>query len=325
MMIIFLNKLNDYWHKKINGLKDEFPEVEFLSARVEEKKDEYLPLASGIVASKLTVSDLDKASSLKILFVPFVGVNFFPLEELKKRNLMVANSHGNSKIVAERAIALALSLLGRIVEYHNDLKRGYWHRGEGRKGQWISIQGKNCGILGVGHVGRYLAKLLNVFDCRVVGFKKHLSEGTPTYVDEITNNLLEVIDKSDIIFVCLPKTKETEGIIDEEVLSRMNGKYLINVSRARIIKEEALYRALKDGNLLGAGLDVWYKYPKGKEEKFYPSDYPFPELPNVVITPHNAGNTEKARQLNIDATIENIKTYLKTGKPINSVNLELMY
>lgn len=324
-MIIFLNKLNDYWDKKIDELKEEFPDVKFIPAREDEGRDKYLPLASGIVASKLTTEDLNKASSLKILFIPFTGINFFPTEELKNRNIMVSNSHGNSRVVAERAVALALALLGRIVEFHNDLKQGYWHRGEGASGQWTSIQGRPCGILGVGHVGRHIAKLLKTFDCRVVGFKKHRVEEPPQYVDEITNDLLEAIDKSEVIFICLPETKETEGIIDKEILSRMRGKYLVNVGRARIVKEEALYRALKEGVLSGAGLDVWYKYPKGKEESTYPSNYPFHELPNVVITPHNAGNNKEARELNIDGTIENIQTYLKTGKPLNLVNLDLVY
>jgi len=324
-MIIFLNKLNDYWNEKIEGLREKFPDVRFIPVRDENNKEKYLAKASGIVASKITVEEINKAVNAKILFVPFTGVNFFPLKELKRENFIVANAHGSSKFVAERALTLALTLLGRIIEYHNDLSRGYWHMYEGMSGQWTSIHDMVCGILGVGHVGRNLAKLLKAFNCTVIGFKKHKIKKNIKYIDEITNNLNEVIDKSDIVFICLPETYETKGIIDNEILSKMKGKYLINVGRGSIIKEEALYNNLINNTLSGAGFDVWYNYPKGKKEKLHPSNYPIYKLRNVVITPHNAGNTYKARKLNIDETIKNIVSYLKKGKPVTEVNLKVGY
>jgi len=89
--------------------------------------------------------------------------------------------------------------------------------------------------------------------------------------------------------------------------------------------EKGLYRALKDGILKGAGIDVWYSYPKEGEDNRIPSKYPIHELPNVVLSPHVAGFTSQAATLNIEQTIENIRAYLKTGRPVFEVDAEVMY
>ena len=110
-----------------------------------------------------------------------------------------------------------------------------------------------------------------------------------------------------------------------EVLAGLKGKFLVNVGRGGIVDEEGLYRALKNGILKGAGIDVWYGYPKKGEDQRNPSKYPIHELPNVVLSPHVAGFTPRAATLNIEQTIDNIRAYLKTGKPIFEVDTDLMY
>jgi phosphoglycerate dehydrogenase-like enzyme len=134
----------------------------------------------------------------------------------------------------------------------------------------------------------------------------------------------KVIDKSDIIYVCLPLTQETVGIIDEKKLSRMKDKYLINVGRGVIIDEKALFDALSKKILRGAGIDVWYNYPKSKEIN-QPSRYPFHTLPNVVLSPHVAGFTSYAVAENVIETIANIKNFLRKGNPKTTISIDDRY
>ena len=105
----------------------------------------------------------------------------------------------------------------------------------------------------------------------------------------------------------------------------MKNKFLISVGRALIIDEYALYRALKEGILAGAAIDVWYNYPKSKDEVSLPSVYPIHTFKNVVISPHVGGFTVEGQTSMIDETIENIKSYLTVGAPLSKVDLDLEY
>jgi phosphoglycerate dehydrogenase-like enzyme len=95
--------------------------------------------------------------------------------------------------------------------------------------------------------------------------------------------------------------------------------------RGEIVDEEGLYRSLKEGILKGVGIDVWYAYPREGDMEAHPSRFPIHELPNVVLSPHIAGFTPQAAELNIEQSIENIRSYLRTGSPLFEVGLELMY
>ncbi len=327
MEVVFLNRLSEHWEPGLSELENEFPGVTFTKDSSPEHRAKNLKTADAVVTGKITEEEIKNAPNLKIIFVPFTGLNGFPLQLLKKRNVLISNTHANARFVAEKAVALILALLGRVIEYHNGLKQGNWFRSFDYSDVWQSIQGKTCGILGYGNIGKNISKLLKAFDCRIIGFKKNIHKNIQMeYVDELTNNLREVIDKSNIVFVCLPLNKETKGLLSEKILSTMKGKYLVNIARGEIIDEDALYNALKDGTLAGAALDVWYKYPaKNQTEPVFPANKPIYELPNVVISPHKASNTKEAIQSMIDDTIENIRLYLSTGKPKNPVEKESMY
>lgn len=314
MEILFLNTLNDYWRKKNAELEKEFPEIRFVKNNNPEDRKECLKSADAVVAGRLSEEDIENALNLKVLFVPFTGLDNFATNKLREREILISNTHANASVVAEHAIALTFALLGRIVEFHNDLWKGYWHMSIEDGDMWTSIQGKTCGILGLGHIGFCLAKFLKAFDCKVIGFKKHLPEKNPENVDEVTVSLNNAIGKSEIVFICLPLNTETEGMINAEVLNNMKGKYLINIGRGKIVDEEALYNALKNGILAGAALDVWYNYPgKTKKEPVFPSKFPFHELPNLVLSPHKASHTTDAIRAMIDDTVDNVRNYLLSG------------
>jgi phosphoglycerate dehydrogenase-like enzyme len=259
--------------------------------------------------------EIEQAGNLKVIFIPFTGLNTFPVEIIKKKNIIISNTHANAPYVAERAVTLALSLLGRVVEFHNDLKLGKWNRSIEDNDMWTTLQNKTCGIIGYGNIGINIAKFLKAFKCNVIGFKKHTDNFKDDIADEITGDLSYVLNKSDIIFVCLPSANETKGLLGVELLMKMKGKYLINSGRSDTVDEEGLYNSLTSGVLAGAALDVWYNYPGKKVEPVFPANKPFWELPNVILSPHKSSHTTQAVKAMIDDTIENIRSYIITGIP----------
>ncbi len=328
LKIIFTNLLTEGWLLEVESLKREFPKIEFITFKDIDHPRRLLETADAVVGGHFSDEEIEKAKNLKVIFVPWTGVNMLPWKVIKKKNILVTNTHANSKSVAERAVALALALTGRIVEYHNDLSKGIWHGfpvGMPKSDFWTSIHGKTCAIVGLGNIGNHVARMLKAFDCHIVGFKKHPVESLPENVDEVTTDLSVAISKDQIIFVTIPLTDETKNMFDSDVFSKMKDKFLINVSRGEIVNEEALYTSLKNGILAGAAIDTWYVYPDGKDNSVLPSKHPIHTFKNVVLSPHVAGVTEENFQKMIKDTSKNVRSYLKTGKVIDKVNSDLMY
>jgi phosphoglycerate dehydrogenase-like enzyme len=328
MKIIFMNRLEESWIKKVEMLRDEFSNVEFVVPSNLEEARVSLKIADCVVGDRFSPEEILNAKNLKVIFVPWTGVNGLPWAEIKKRNIIVSNNHANAEVVAERALALTLALMGRIVEYHNDLSKGIWHGfsgGDGESAFWKSLRGKNCGLVGTGSIGREIAKLLKAFDCKTIGFKKQKSHEKIDFIDEITFDLDNLVSKSEVIFIALPLTPQTKGIINHDIISKMKGKFIVNISRGDIIDEKALYDGIKDGILAGAAIDTWYRYPSKETPATLPSSYPIHNFKNVVISPHVGSLTLEGVEGMVDATIDNIRSYLKDGKPLNVTNPELMY
>ncbi len=325
MKFVFYYNNNLPWEEKIAELREEFQGVEFITP--DRMTDRDIETAHALVGM-IPIEHIRRASQLKMIFVSFTGPNMFPLEELRKRGIGLSNTHGNARFVAERGLALAMAFYGKVMEYHEDLKQDRWHGlwGKGGLGDtWNSIQGMRCAVIGTGEIGKWIAKFLKIFDCHVTGFKKRPSPGQIENFDKVTLDLEEALKESEIVFITLPLTDESRGMFDAGILSRMRDKFIVNVGRGDVIDEEALYKALKDGTLKGAALDVWFNYPERGTAKAEPSRYPFRDLPNVIMSPHVGGFVPKAAMLNLEQTIENIRSYLRTGRPVFEIDLNLMY
>lgn len=271
---------------------------------------------------------IKRANKLKLIQVPYAGVDSLPFDIIKEKNIIVSNAHENALTVAEHGFALLLALSKSLITHDRDLRKGVWHG-------WLAnepnfeVYGKTLGIIGLGSIGREMAKRAKAFGMKVIGIKRDLNKDIDKLkdiVDEVypEDKLKEVIEKSLFIFVSLPLTKETENLISYEELSLMKDKYLINISRGKIINEEALYNALKNGILKGAAIDTWYIYPK-EGEKSHPSKFPFHELDNVIMTPHSGGFTFESVERNWLFTLKNIIKFTKGEKIENIVSLEKQY
>jgi phosphoglycerate dehydrogenase-like enzyme len=321
MTVLFLNEFNDYWKEKFRNLKQQFPETEFIATFDPAQRADSLRKADVVICGRLSAEEIDNSTKLKAIFVPFTGLNNFPLEKINERGIVISNTHANARFVAEHAVALALSLLGRIIEFHNDISKGIWDRSIESDDMWTSLYGRTAGIIGLGHIGLYIAKFVKAFGCKVIGHKQNVPVNLPDNVDEVSADLKYTIDRSDIIFVTLPLNDKTRNLIDVDILMNMKGKYLVNVGRGLTVNEEALYNSLKNGILAGAAIDVWYNYPGKLTTPVFPSKFPFQDLPNVVMSPHKSSHTTEAISSMIDNTFESIGEYIRTSKSPTEVRI----
>lgn len=230
----------------------------------------------------------DYHEQLKGIIIPYTGHNGIHLDTLKTHELQLFITPTRSKYVAEKAIMLALTLLGRTITYHTLLQTGNWaERNSTNRLPWTSIQHKKIGLFGFGRIGKLIHKQLSGFNCEYVTIDR--GKEVPKDIT-LVKDLESLIEASDVIFISVPLNEKTQGIINEELLSKMTNKFLINVGRGKVVNEEALYKALVGKQLLGYASDVWYNYPKSKEI-MYPSNYDIHTLDNVVLSNHSGGYT----------------------------------
>lgn len=328
MIFLFGNRIDGFWEKEIGKLRSEFPEHQFIIPQNQDMREMIARTADGIVIGALEISYLKNADNLKILFVPWTGLDRLPLKLLQEKNCIVANTHGNSNAVAERAFSLCLALLGRIPSYDHDLRNGIWHGfsvNSPEEDKWTSLQNKTIGIIGFGVIGQKIAEFLQPFHCKINALKKHKNKQKNSKKVVYLETIDEIIDKSEIIFLLLPLTNETRFIINRERLQKMTGKYLINMGRGDLIVEKDLFEALQNNLLKGLAMDVWYQYPSKVNKIVLPSKYPFQNLQNVVLSPHVGGFCFEGHHEMMLDTIENIRIYILTGKPNHLANLSEGY
>jgi phosphoglycerate dehydrogenase-like enzyme len=280
------------------------------------------------VGGPLKKHQYDQAQSLLAHFIPYTGVNRFPLDYLKNRGIHLINNHGNAPAVAERALALALAVSGRVVEFHQDLAKSSWHRKpppEPVFDLWKSLRGARIGVMGCGAIAQEFVQLVQGFKPIITGFRKNLQKPIPPGFDVITDSLDQVLRGQDLILLALPETSDTKGILGEAQLRLAKGAILINVSRAELINESALYTSLLTGELSGAGLDVWYRYPSPYYSKEQPGNYDFAGLPQVVMSPHAASHSQEGKLGQWLETLSALEEYLLTGTCHSLVDLEAGY
>ncbi len=321
MKVLFYQNPPKNWEALFKKAKEEENfngEIEFIfKENFDDFKDEVEVFIGGFIDKESII----KAKNLKLIQVPYAGVDPIPLDIVKERKIIVSNAHENALTVAEHGFALLLALSKNLVTHDKDLRKGVWHGWMANEPNF-EVYGKTLGIIGLGSIGREMAKRAKAFGMKVIGTKKDVNKDRELFkdfVDEIypMEQLENVIEKSLFIFVSVPLTKETVNLISERELNLMKDKYLINISRGKVINEEALFNALKNEVLKGAAIDVWYIYPK-PGEKIFPSKYPFHELDNVIMTPHSAGFTIESVQRNWLFTFKNVIKLAK-GEKIESI------
>ena len=255
---------------------------------------------------RLNRSNLDNAVKLKLICVAATGYDNIDLEYCKSRGIAVCNVKGYSThSVAQTTVMMALSLIMHEREYCRFVEKGdYTKSGVANRLSPVyhELLGKTWGIVGLGNIGKQVARVAEAFGCRVLAFKR-----TPDKDFECVT-LSELMEKSDIISVHLPASDETCGIISKDMISRMKkDAILINVARGIVTDEEALCNAILEGKIAGIGVDVYSKEPFGE-------DHPYNKImdrDNVLLTPHIAWGAYESRVRCIEEIKKNIESFEK--------------
>ncbi len=322
MKIVFFTHLTSEFSQLISHLPEMYPQHEFFFAGSKEEYRNSLVDCNVLISGNPTDSEMEIAEELALIIVPYAGISQLNFSYLNKRGIISANSHGNSLVVAERALSLALACTGRIVEFHNDQKMGNWHRtGDPHNpfDYWFSLFGKKVSILGTGAIGCSIAALLKGFQCHIKGFRYSSCE-IPENFESVTTNLEEALEFGDLIFIALPITDKTKEIISAEKISLLKNKFIVNVGRGQLIEERSFYAALKEGEIRGAGIDAWYDYPSKKNLYTTGSTLPFCELSNVVMSPHAASHTPEGKSGQLINALEVLEHYLNCGEVLNRIS-----
>lgn len=233
---------------------------------------------------------LARCPDLLVISADGAGVDTIDIDACTAAGVIVVNqAGGNREGVAEHALAMMLSLAKRIGETNQALRRDRnWHRNDYLGNDILE---KTVGIVGLGHVGSRLASICRAaFDMRVLAYDPYLTEADCAARGAEKTSLEILLQSSDFVQICCPYTAETMGMVGEQALAMMQPHaYLISTARGGIHNEAALARALGDGQIRGAGLDVWDQEPP-------PLDHPLLGFDNVIASPHTAGVTEESRR-----------------------------
>jgi phosphoglycerate dehydrogenase-like enzyme len=264
----------------------------------------HLPEADVLVVSMLWKNELaDIAKKLKFIQSISAGVDMYDKDVLRAHDIRLASAAGvNAVAVAEHAMALILALSRRLPEARDNQSKKHW-RGmiseiAAREDQ---LTGKTILIVGMGRIGGRLARLAKAFDMRVLATKRDPSTGTEG-ADAVCGNdrLHELLGQADIVALTCPLTPQTEHLIDARALAAMRPTaHLINVARGKVVDETALTAALQAKRIAAAGLDVTRDEP-------LPAASPLWAMPNVLLTPHTAGETQRYEDSVIDILLENL-------------------
>ncbi len=283
------------------------------------------------IHSQMNKEFLDKMPNLKLISTMSTGFDHIDMEECRRRGITVCNvpTYGET-VVAEHTFALLLSIARKLPESIERVKKGNFMPG-GLTG--FELRGKTIGVIGVGSIGTNVIKIAKGFGMNVIVYKR-----TPDYALEKDLGckfveLSVLYQQSDIVSLHIPYSKETHHYLNDEAFSQMkDGVVILNTARGGLIDTDALLRSLDSGKVKAAGLDVLEEEPLLEEEKDLLTkdfdkdklltvlqDHMLVNYPNVVITPHNAFNSQEALKKIIETTHENISSFA-SGVPANVVS-----
>ncbi len=264
------------------------------------------------IGKKLSERALKTADRLKVCFAYKTGVEDFPMSMLAQKGITLVNSHVDAEYIAEYAFGLSISLVNRITECDKKLRHGIWY--DSTNPYWKSIFDMKVGIMGYGHIGKKIHEILA---------RNHIETYTIDRGKKYNNivtvpSLEELCDKTNLIVVALPKTKETNDLFNKEIFARLKDKYIVNVGRSNCINQKDLYEALKKESIGGAAIDTWDNKPKNPTDYLNPSKYPFVELENIVLSPHQAMRVDVGHGRYVQDTLKKVLDYID-GKPLCDV------
>ncbi|MBB5209234.1 2-hydroxyacid dehydrogenase [Chiayiivirga flava] len=261
----------------------------------------------------LDAAAIATAPDLKLILVTATGTNNVDLDAARACGIVVCNCRGyGTASVAQHALLLMLALRTRFLAYQQDVRDGAWQRADMfclMQRPIGELAGQTLGILGYGTLGRAVARLGEAFGMTV---RIGQLPGRPPHPDSLPFD--DLLGTADIVSLHCPLTDGTRHLIDAAALARMKPTaLLINTARGGLVDEQALADALRAGRLGGAGVDVLSTEPPRDGNPLLAAD-----IPNLIVTPHNAWASRQARQRLLDQTVENLRAFL-AGAPTRRV------
>jgi D-3-phosphoglycerate dehydrogenase / 2-oxoglutarate reductase len=248
--------------------------------------------------TKITSEIISKAKNTKIIARVGVGLDNVDIESAKEYQIEVVNSPESAiNAVAELVIGLMLSMARSLTLADSEMKKGNWIK---KELSGIELKGKYLGIVGVGNIGRNLARIARALRMNIIGYDTYpIKRDFINEVGMITTDFNTLIASSDFISCHVPATEETKHMFNEDAFSKMKPTaFIINSSRGEIVDENSLYNALITKKIAGAALDVFEKEP--------PTNRKLIELSNVICTPHIGAQTKESQDLASNVIAEKI-------------------
>lgn len=290
----------------------EFPEAEFVAAA---RADDTAALRDADAYLGRISRPAFLAAGPRLRWVHSTGAGIetvAAIPELVASDVVVTNTRGgHAPSIAEHTFAMLLALTRRIIPLAEDQRNHSW-KGPGRVGPLRELTGAAMTIVGMGNIGRAIAKRAVAFEMRVLGVD--LRPAAPHEGVEAIwglDRLDEALAQADVLAIAVPYTVETDGLLDARRISLLReGAYLLALSRGGIVDEVALLAALRSGHLAGAGLDVFANEP-------LPPDNPLWDAPNLMVTPHCSGASSQTRARVAAITRENLRRFIQGETLVN--------
>lgn len=290
---------------------EKFGEVNVYQTTSELQIEERIKDAQIIIVNKIKLNkdNLEKSKKLKLICVTATGYDNIDINYCWRNEIAVCNVRGYSTdSVAQLTMSMALSLMTHLNEFDKYVKDGRYTAGGVQnhlRPYFHELTGKTWGVIGLGNIGKQVARLATAFGMEVVANPHKIQEGYNCI------DLDELCRVSDIISVHVPLTSETKGMINEKRIAMMKKDFIfINVSRGAVADENALVTAYENGKMGGLGIDVYSTEPMTSES-------PYNRIlnkRNVIFTPHMAWGAYEARKRCIEEIVKNIETFLMGGK-----------
>lgn len=281
-----------------------------VKATEKERIEEEIVDADVLFDKEISSSVFSKARELDWIQSPYVGVDMLLIDDVVESDVTVTCARGiHSSQASDHVFAYILAFAREIPNFIEDKQKKVWEeRHPFPFKPLMELKEKKLGVIGLGTIGKEIARKGNCFKMKVLGVKKHREE--IEFVDELyINERNKAIAKSDFLVLSVPYTPETKNMFGETEFREMKeDAYLINVSRGEVIDQDALIKALREGWIKGAAIDVAEKEP-------IPKNSPLWDIENLLITPHVAGSTPEYWDRVYNIFSENLKRY-KEGKEL---------
>ncbi|MGB2579212.1 D-3-phosphoglycerate dehydrogenase [Elusimicrobium simillimum] len=318
MKILIADKFPD---KKITVLKEQGHEVacnpSLDETTLSEEAKTYQPDIIIVRSTKVNAATIDASAALKMVIRAGAGYDTIDTAHASSKGVAVCNCPGtNSIAVAELAMGLILALDRRIYDNVADLRAGKWNKTKYSKAK--GIYGRTIGIIGLGNIGKEVAKRAKAFGLNIIGFDRSMTaETAKEYGITLYNDVYKIAAEADIITLHIPNTPETKGFYNKKFFDLMKpGAYIINTSRGGLIVEGDLIAACKEKGIM-AGLDVYEHEPKADALEFKD---PICQEPNIYGTHHIGASTDQAQDSVSDLALFIIDKFVKEKVFLHQVN-----